>query len=131
MKKLVLGVLGLAASMNVPASNWKPLPVASENAVYADVSSLTRDGSGLIHVWIKTDFMKPYPTQKGLRASYSVVRYVIDCHGRRMDTTSGKYYSVEGQLIEGYDEAGPLKEIVPDTIGDDIATITCKLANAT
>jgi hypothetical protein len=111
MKKHLLGAFLLLGPLAAVASSWVPVPVGAQDLYFADANSVSRDTHG-----------------NGALANYEVVRYAIDCRGRKMDNPAGRAYTTDGKVVASFDMPGPLKDIAPDTIAEAIADFSCKLA---
>ena len=114
-------------------AEWVELEQNETAAFSYDPSLIEMLPDGKVSVWIKVgaspkskltqiweaEGYGPYP--------YSLSRRIIDCSTRQNATSSIRYYTTDGKKIsEKNHSPWEFKDIVPGTIGNQLADLICK-----
>jgi len=127
--------------------DWPLITIGDGSLVYFNEKTLQRLPGGIIHVWVKDDAIK---SRKGLKSrivrerkkqglslegfekySYTLTLYDFNCKERKYRTIQIMAYDDRGRTLDSIDagDAAEWKNIVPDTLGDEILEAVCAVKN--
>ena len=136
--KVIIGfiiVLVLIAQMTwatdlKPAAEWIRLGAALDGSRtdYVDFKAIRKDQSGLIRLWVKSDFVKPIKTSDGKSYTTIIVSKALNCRNYTIATTTVKLYNKAGNLITGADydrNSWKFSEPSPDSVDGALMGTHC------
>lgn len=131
MKRLKFWLIGLlfCFSLQVQAANWVYVSTdASGNMWSVDTASFRQASNRPNDVWFWTTEV-PYEIKNLKTQTYTKTQYHLSCRALTMAALDMIKYDAQGNVIQrmgGYDFN--MKAIVPDSIGDAVATYVCTQA---
>ena len=123
IKKLAASAICAFAVSPCLAAHWYMFNNVNtpQGVSFFDGDSVGRDGT-VVTVWLKNVFDPSKVTTK----IYSIAsRETFDCAKRVNQTVAMTGYGKDGDVLASGDQVGPLKNIIPGSIGEDELQIIC------